>query len=50
MVSRGFRHWQPPKGKTMNDLRQSLRSNPITSYFGEAYNLRSLENRNGMYH
>jgi hypothetical protein len=50
MVSRAFRHWQPPKGKTMNDLRQSLRSNPMTSYIGEAYNVRSLENRDGMYH
>jgi hypothetical protein len=50
MVSRAFRHWQPPNGKTMNDLRQSLRSNPMTSYIGEAYNVRSLENGDGMYH
>jgi hypothetical protein len=52
MAPSASRHWQPPQSRISNDLRQSVWSNFKTSgsYVGEAYNVRSLTRRDGVYY
>jgi hypothetical protein len=52
MAPSASRHCQPPQSRISNDLRQSVWSNFKTSgsYVGEAYNVRSLTHRDGVYY